>query len=119
MHKGKKIVLLYMTPTEIVQFEHEKKTNAKQKGVLTYENQHHVKLKTHVLIANKSGLDELHAFVGTCYDLRCKHTFYSIDDTSIVLARAVANLLQEYMDMFPLEIPLYYYMYKTLSTRLI
>jgi hypothetical protein len=29
MHKGKKIVLLPMTPTEIVQFENEKKNNAK------------------------------------------------------------------------------------------
>jgi hypothetical protein len=39
MHKGKKIVLLPMTPTGIVHFEHEKKTNAKQKGVLNSENQ--------------------------------------------------------------------------------
>jgi hypothetical protein len=46
MHKGKKIVLLAMTPTEIVHFEHEKKTNAKQKGVLNYENQQPIKLKT-------------------------------------------------------------------------
>jgi hypothetical protein len=38
MHKGKKIVLLPMTPTEMVHFEHEKKTNAKQKGVLNSEN---------------------------------------------------------------------------------
>jgi hypothetical protein len=29
MHKGMKIVLLPMTPTEIVHFEHEKKANAK------------------------------------------------------------------------------------------
>jgi hypothetical protein len=39
MHKGKKIVLLPMTPTKIVQFENEKKNNAKQKGVFNYENQ--------------------------------------------------------------------------------
>ena len=37
MHKGKKIVLLPMTPTEIVQFEQEKKNNAKQEGVLNVE----------------------------------------------------------------------------------
>jgi hypothetical protein len=30
---------------------------------------------------------------------------YSIDDTSIALPPAVANLLQEYMDVFPSEIP--------------
>jgi hypothetical protein len=38
MHKGKEIVLLHMTPTKIVHFEHEKKTNAKQKCVLNSEN---------------------------------------------------------------------------------
>jgi hypothetical protein len=35
----------------------------------------------------------------------CKNVFYSIDDTSIALSPAIANLLQEYMDVFPSEIP--------------
>jgi hypothetical protein len=34
----------------------------------------------------------------------CKNVCYSIDDTSIALPPAVANLLQEYMDVFPSEI---------------
>jgi hypothetical protein len=38
MHKGKKIVWLPMSPTEIVQLETEKKNNAKQKGVFNSEN---------------------------------------------------------------------------------
>jgi hypothetical protein len=42
-----------MTPTEIVHFEHEKKTNAKQKGVLNSENQQPIKLKTPTLLATK------------------------------------------------------------------
>jgi hypothetical protein len=91
MHKGKKIVLLPMTPTEIVHFEHEKKTNAKQKGVLNSENQQPIKLKTPTLLATKSDLDELHASVGLCYALVCKNAFYSIDDTSIALPPAIAN----------------------------
>jgi hypothetical protein len=57
------------------------------------------------LLATKSGLDELHASVGLCYALVCKNAFYSIDDTSIALPTAIANLLQEYMDVFPSEIP--------------
>jgi hypothetical protein len=105
MHKGKKIVLLPMTPTEIVHFEHEKKTNAKQKGVLNSGNQQPIKLKTPTLLATKFDLHELHASLGLCYALVCKNAFYSIDDTSIVLPPTIANLLQEYMDVFPSEIP--------------
>jgi hypothetical protein len=105
MHKGKKIVLLPLTPTEMVHFEHEKKTSAKQKGVLNSENQQPIKLKTPTLLATKSDLDELHASVALCYALVCKNVFYSIDDTSIALPPAIANLLQKYMDVFPSEIP--------------
>jgi hypothetical protein len=56
LHKGKKIVLLPITRTEIVHFEHEKNTNATQKGVLNYENQQPIKLKTSSLLATKSNL---------------------------------------------------------------
>jgi hypothetical protein len=58
------------------------------------------------LLATKSDLDELHASFGLCYALVCKNAFYSIDDTSIALPPAIANLLQEYMDVFPSKIPL-------------
>src|SRR6266498_266482 len=37
-------LLLPMTPAEIVQFEHEKKTNAKHKGVFDSEKQQAIKL---------------------------------------------------------------------------
>src|SRR5207244_3482548 len=40
----------------------------------------------------------------TCYALVCKHAFFSIDDASIALPPAVANLLQDYVDVFPPEI---------------
>jgi hypothetical protein len=101
IHKGKKIVLLPMTPTKIVHFEHKKKTNAKQKGVLNSKNQQPYKLKTPSLLATKSDLDELHAFAGLCYALVCINALYSIDDTSIALPRDVASLMQKYMDVFP------------------
>jgi hypothetical protein len=73
MHKGKKAVLLPMTPTEIVQFENEKKNNAKQQGVFNSENQQPIKLNNPVLFATKSDLDELSASPGPCYALVCKH----------------------------------------------
>jgi hypothetical protein len=40
-----------------------------------------------------------------CYALVCKRALFSLDDASIVLPPAVANLLQEYMDVFPSELP--------------
>jgi hypothetical protein len=92
MNKGKKIMLLPMIPYEIVHFEHEKKTNAKQKCVLNFGNQHPIKLKTPSLIATIFDLDELHASAGLCYALVCKNVFYSIDDTSIGFPSIVANL---------------------------
>jgi hypothetical protein len=52
MHKGKKIVLLPMTPTEIVQFENGKKNNAKQKCVFNSENQRPIKLKKSCFVCN-------------------------------------------------------------------
>jgi hypothetical protein len=105
MHKGKKIALLPMTPTEIVQFENEKKNNAKQKGVFNSKNQQSIKLNNPVLFATKSDLDELSASTGPCYALVCKHALYSIEVASIALPPAVASLLQEYMDVFPSELP--------------
>jgi hypothetical protein len=105
MHKGKKIVLLPMTPTEIVQFETEKKNNAKQKGIFNSENQQPIKLNNPILLATKSDLDELSASTRPCYALVCKHALYSIEVVSIALPPAVANLLQEYMDVFPSELP--------------
>jgi hypothetical protein len=40
-----------------------------------------------------------------CYALVCKHALFSLDDASIVLPPVVASLLQEYMDIFPSELP--------------
>jgi hypothetical protein len=93
MHKGKKILLLPMTPTEIVQFKNEKRNNAKQKGVFNSENRQPFKLKNPILFATKSDLDELSASIGPCYALVCKHALYSIEVASIDLPPAVANLL--------------------------
>jgi hypothetical protein len=58
------------------------------------------------LFATKSDLDELFASTGPCYVLVCKHALYSIEFASIALPLDVANLLQEYMDVFPSELPL-------------
>jgi hypothetical protein len=105
MNTGQKIVLLPMTPTKIMQYENEKKNNAKQKGVFNSENQQPIKLNNPVLFAIKSDLAELSASTGSCYALVCKHALYSIEVASIALPPAIANLLQEYMDVFPSKLP--------------
>jgi hypothetical protein len=89
----------------LCKFENEKKNNAKQKGVSNSENQQPIKLKNPILVATKSDLDELSTSTGPCYALVCKHTLYSIEVASIALPPSVANLLQDYMDVFLSEIP--------------
>jgi hypothetical protein len=40
-----------------------------------------------------------------CYALVCKHALFSLDDAFVALPPAIANLLQEYMDVFPSNQP--------------
>jgi hypothetical protein len=82
-----------------------KRSMLRKKGVVNSENQQSIKLKNPSLLATKFDLDELHAYAGLCYALVCKNALYSIDDTSITLPSNVANLLEEYMDVFPSKIP--------------
>jgi hypothetical protein len=119
MHKGKKIVLLPISPTEIVQFENEKKNNAKQKGVFNYENQQPIKLNNPILFATKSDLDELSASTGPCYALVCKHALYSIEVASIALPPAVANLCRSIWMSFHQSYPPDYHLCEALRIRLI
>jgi hypothetical protein len=57
------------------------------------------------MLATKFDLLETHATDACCNALVCKNAFYSIDDMYIALPPPIANLLQEYMDVFPSEIP--------------
>jgi hypothetical protein len=75
MYKGNKIVLLPMNPTEIVHFEHEKKINGTQKGVVNSKNQQPIKLKTPSLLATKFDLDAIHASARLHNALVCKKCF--------------------------------------------
>src|SRR5438876_1737672 len=105
MHKGKKIVLLRMSPSEIVKYEQDKMRIPKDKSKVEPEKQQGIKLKSPVLLATKTELAELVLSNDICYVLVCKRAFFSIDDASIALPPTVAHLLQDYMDVFPPEIP--------------
>jgi hypothetical protein len=66
------------------------------------ESQPTIKLKNPMMIATKSDLVEIN---DVCYALICKDALFSMDDISSTLPPFVTNLLQEYSDIFPTEIP--------------
>nr|ABB47285.1 retrotransposon protein, putative, Ty3-gypsy subclass [Oryza sativa Japonica Group] len=81
--------------------KHKKKpTNSVQ------NNKKEIKLKGSCFIATKSDLDEVDTDTVVCYALVCKETLFPIEDTPISLPPPVTNLLQEYADIFPKEVPL-------------
>jgi hypothetical protein len=64
-----------------------------------------IKLKSHVMLAKKSDL-----VVSTNVDvsfqaLVCRQALFSLEDITTPLPRAITNLLQEFKDVFPVEIP--------------
>jgi hypothetical protein len=58
------------------------------------------------MLATKSDLLETHATDACCYALVCKDVFFSIDDIASTLHASVTNLLQQFRDVFPSELPL-------------
>ncbi|KAF2913107.1 hypothetical protein DAI22_10g064250 [Oryza sativa Japonica Group] len=125
VHNGKKLVLHPMSPEVILKDElaraskqknqehtrsehliaanelekHKKPTNSVQ------NNKNEIKLKGSCFIATKSDLDEVDTDTVVCYALVCKETLFPIEDTPISLPPPVTNLLQEYADIFPKEVP--------------
>jgi hypothetical protein len=73
--------------------------------VVGSEKQQPIKLNQPSFLVMKMNLAEIVDVPEACYDLMCKHALFSLDDPSIVLPPVVAILLQEYMDVFPSELP--------------
>jgi len=121
VHKGKKITLVPLTPVEIVQADKEQAAslnndNSKNQqvanSVFPPENEkatsnfkaEGIKLKGGVMLAPKCNLAEI-SDDDVCYALICKRALFSLDDIASSLPPAVTNILQEYEDVFPAEIP--------------
>ena len=126
VHHNKKIVLHPMSPKAIVQddvarasklksqehaksenqiiakelVKHDKKQN---KSVLDKKNE--ITLKGTCLLATRSDINELFASTSACYASVCKDALISLHDMQHCLPPAVTNILQEYYDVFPSEIP--------------
>jgi hypothetical protein len=73
--------------------------------VVGSETHQPIKLKQLSFLATKMDLAEIEDVSEACYALVCKHALFSLDDASVVLPPVVANLLQEYMDVFPSKLP--------------
>jgi hypothetical protein len=62
-------------------------------------------LKNPRLLASKSDLVEIDVNITPCYAIVCKEVMFSFEDMPPSLPPAVANLLQEHMDVFPQDVP--------------
>jgi hypothetical protein len=123
MHKGKKITLLPLTPNEIMQCDRAIADMAKHESEIQHDltappsSSNAIKLKSHAMLATRSD-----RFIPTTVDppyhaLVCRQVLFSLDDITTPLSRAITNLLQEFKDIFPAEIPRSYHLCEVLSTK--
>ena len=97
--------MLPLTPAEIVQAEKDRAKSAKNEPPVKPENQQAIKLKAPIMLATKSDLAGIHVDDTCCYALICKDALFSIDDIASTLPAPVTNILQEFRDVFPSNIP--------------
>jgi hypothetical protein len=102
LHHDKKIVLLSMSPEAIVRDDTASAAKAKSENnkiVQSVANkQDEIRLKGTCLLATKSDINDFIATTSVAYAL------ISIHNMQHSLPPAVANILQEYFDVFPSEI---------------
>jgi hypothetical protein len=107
----KKITLLPMTPTEIVQCDraitetakHESETQ--QHTTSTHSSSNAIKLKRCAKIATKSEFAAPPTVDAPFHVLVCRQALFSLENVTTPLPRAITNLLQEFKDVFPAAIP--------------
>jgi hypothetical protein len=105
------VELLPLTPNEIVQCDRAITETAKRE----YENQHDqtatplssnaIKLKSRATLATRSDLVVPPTVDAPFHALVCRQVLFSLDDITTPLPHAITNLLQEFKDVFPVEIP--------------
>ena len=125
LHKGKKITLLPLTPAEIVQSDRVRIENEKKERVLQSENlqvakhifsprkeqvatssrSDKIKLRGAVMLATKEDLDAITDDDPLCYALISTDALFLLADATISMPPAITNLLQEYEDVSPAQIP--------------
>nr|CAD40072.1 OSJNBa0085C10.25 [Oryza sativa Japonica Group] len=121
VHNGKKITLLPLTLPEIVEADKERAASLKldesenqqvaksvfppKKDKLSPSSKvEGIKLKGGVMLATKCDIADI-SNDDMRYFLICKQALVSLDDIASSIPPVVTNLLQEYEDVFPAEIP--------------
>jgi hypothetical protein len=108
MFKGQKIIIHTMTPEQIVTDDLARAvTTAKeQEPSPSTSDKSEIKLNAPVLLATRTDFDDIRDAHLPCYALVCSSVLVSLDDApSLDIPLAVANLLQEYADVFPKDLP--------------
>jgi hypothetical protein len=125
IHDGKKIGMKPMTPEQIMKDDLARSSRLKNKQKHKSENEiisadfvppkhtsksnsNHdteIRLKSPCLLASKSDLAEIDVNITPCYAIVWKEVLFSFEDMPPSLPHVVANLLQEYIDVFPQDVP--------------
>ena len=64
-----------------------------------------IQLKSGCLLATKSDITDLDVTTSVCYAFVCKEVLFSFEDMPPSLPPAVANILHEFADVFPQDVP--------------
>ena len=64
-----------------------------------------IRLKSTCMLASKSDISEIDTSTTACYAIVCKEVLFSFEDMPPSLPPAVANILQEFVDVFPQDVP--------------
>jgi hypothetical protein len=77
----------------------------KSKSTSEPKHANEIKLKGTCLLATKSDMIDFDASNSACYALVCKEALFSLEDMPPSLPPPVANILQEFADVFPPDVP--------------
>jgi hypothetical protein len=117
VHNGKKITLLPMTPNEIVQCDRAIAETARRESKIQHassvkleqtapsSSSNAIKLKSRAMLTTKFNLTISTNIDVSFHALVCRQVLFSLEDITTPLPRAITNLLQEFKDVFPAEIP--------------
>jgi hypothetical protein len=117
MHNGKKITLLPLTLNEIVQCDRAIAETARQESEIRHaspvkleqrapsSSSNAIKLKSRTMLATKSNLTVSTNVDVSFHALVCRQVLFLLEDISTPLPHAITNLLQEFKDVFPTELP--------------